>query len=58
LLSVSVLAPSVGYGPDVTTNQLMLQQQLRTLQAQALLNSLGAGPSSGQQLAAMNAQQR
>jgi len=56
--SGSVLAPSVGYGPDVTTNQLMLQQQLRTLQAQALLNSLGAGPSSGQQLAAMNAQQR
>jgi hypothetical protein len=36
-----MLAPAVGYGPDVTMNQQLLQQQLqRTAQSQALINSL------------------
>jgi hypothetical protein len=50
----SVLAPAVGYGPDVLANQLALQNQLRTYQnqmmGQALLNSLlaGGGQTGGQ----------
>jgi hypothetical protein len=41
--TTGVLAPSVGYSPDVLSNQLLLQQQLqRNAQHQALIQSLMA----------------
>jgi hypothetical protein len=53
-----VLAPVVGYGPDVLGNQLMLEQQLqRNAQHAALMQALlgGGGASGLQGLMAANA---
>jgi flagellar protein FlgJ len=52
-----VMAPVVGYGPDVTGNQLMLQQQLlrNAYQHQALMQSLLGGQTGLQGLQAANA---
>jgi hypothetical protein len=40
----------------VLSNQLQLQNQLRAMQAPALMNSLTGGPTGRQQLGALNAQ--
>jgi hypothetical protein len=53
-----VLAPVVGYSPDVISNQLMLEQQLqRNAQHQALMQSLlgDQQPTGLQRLQALNA---
>jgi Transglycosylase SLT domain/Peptidase_C39 like family len=54
--ATGVLAPVVGYGPDVTNNQLLLQQQLMLQQQhQALMQSLLGGQSNQTGLQALMA---
>jgi hypothetical protein len=52
-----LMAPAVGYGPDVMANQLQLRNQLQAMQAQALMSSLTGGTTGRQTLEALNAQQ-